>query len=119
MRLRRFAITALAVLLPTLSAAAEKPSVEQDEDVLFEEAIRDFGYVSGVAYQCLPETEQGAHDRAVLEAYSGIARLFGTDRAFFYAAAFGAGTSSTIDRSQCPGYIEDFNAAMKRGKPSH
>ena len=69
--------------------------------------------MSGAAYQCLSETERTAHDREVLKAYSGLVRLFGSDRAFFYAAAFGAGTSMSIDKTKCSGYIEDFKAAMK------
>lgn len=67
----------------------------------------------GRLYQCLPEPDRSAHDREVLRAYSGLVRLFGTtDRAFFYAAAFGAGTSMTVDKTKCGGYIEDFRAAM-------
>ncbi len=49
----------------------------------------------------------------MLKAYSGLVRLFGTDRAFFYAAAFGAGTSMSLDKTKCATYIEDFRAAMK------
>ena len=79
----------------------------------FEESIRNFGFVSGAAYQCLPEAERTAHDREVLRAYSGIVRLFGSDRAFFYAAAFGAGTSMSINKADCAGYVADFRAAMK------
>jgi hypothetical protein len=51
----------------------------------------------------------------VLKAYSGLVRLFGTDRAFFYAAAFGAGTSMAIDKAKCAAYIEDFRSALKAG----
>jgi hypothetical protein len=43
-------------------------------------------------------------------------RLFGSDRAFFYAAAFGAGTSMTIDKKECAGYVTDFRAAMKSSR---
>ena len=113
---------AIAALLP-LSAVAQtaKPapapasSPAEDEDLRFEESIRNFGFVSGAAYQCLPEADRTAHDREVLKAFSGLVRLFGSDRAFFYAAAFGAGTSMSVDKAKCPGYIEDFRAAMKFG----
>ena len=40
-------------------------------------------------------------------------RLFGTDRALFYAVAFGAGTNMAIDKAKCTAYLEDFRAAMK------
>ncbi|MBN8453495.1 hypothetical protein [Accumulibacter sp.] len=114
MRVRVLAF-AVAFLLPVLAAAQPKPDPAEDEDLKFEESIRNFGFVSGAAYQCLPETERSAHDREVLKAYSGLVRLFGTDRAFFYAAAFGAGTSMGIEKARCAAYIEDFRAAMRSG----
>lgn len=120
MRLPLLAIS-IAALLPLAAvaqtakpadAAAPALSLAEQEDLRFEEAIRNFGFVSGAAYQCLPEVDRTAHDREVLKAYSGLVRLFGSDRAFFYAAAFGAGTGMSIDKSKCAGYIEDFRAAM-------
>jgi hypothetical protein len=111
-------VLATAALLP-LVAIAQTPKAEQamsiaeQEDLRFEESIRNFGFVSGAAYQCLPEADRAAHDREVLTAFSGLVRLFGSDRAFFYAAAFGAGTSMSLDKAKCATYIEDFRAAMK------
>jgi hypothetical protein len=111
-------VLATATLLP-LAAIAQTPkpdqalSIAEQEDLRFEESIRNFGFVSGAAYQCLPEADRAAHDREVLTAFSGLVRLFGSDRAFFYAAAFGAGTSMSIDKAKCASYIEDFRAAMK------
>jgi len=96
----RFPLLVLAtVALLPLAAIAQTPKPEQalsiaeQEDLRFEESIRNFGFVSGAAHQCLPEADRTAHDREVLTAFSGLVRLFGSDRAFFYAAAFGAGTS--------------------------
>ncbi len=98
---------------PTVPAAASASSVAEQEDARFEEAIRNFGFLSGATYQCIPEADRTAHEREVLKAFSGLVRLFGSDRAFFYAAAFGAGTSMSIDRTKCASYVEDFKAAMK------
>ena len=114
MRIRLLVLT-VAALLPALAAAQPKPAPADDEDVRFEESIRNFGFVSGAAYQCLADADRGTHDREVLKAYSGLVRLFGSDRAFFYAAAFGAGTGMAIDKAKCPAYLEDFRAAMKAG----
>jgi hypothetical protein len=117
MRLPLLAIS-IAALLPVVAVAqttppVPAPSLVEQEELRFEEAIRNFGFVSGAAYQCLPEADRTAHDREVLKAFSGLVRLFGSDRAFFYAAAFGAGTSMSLDRTKCAGYLEDFRAAMK------
>lgn len=114
MRIRLFAL-AFSALLPVLAIAQSTPASAEDEDVKFEESIRNFGFVSGAAYQCLPDAGRTAHDREVMKAYSGLVRLFGTDRAFFYAAAFGAGTSMAIDKAKCTAYLEDFRAGMKSG----
>jgi hypothetical protein len=111
----RLLVVAVAALLPVLAVAQPKPAPDDDDDLKFEESIRSFGFVSGAAYQCLPEADRTAHDREVLKAYSGLVRLFGSDRAFFYAAAFGAGTGMSIDKAKCANYIEDFKAAMKSG----
>jgi hypothetical protein len=111
-------VIAAAALLP-LHAIAQTSKTEpalslaEQEDLRFEESIRNFGFVSGAAYQCLPEAQRTAHDREVLTAFSGLVRLFGSDRAFFYAAAFGASTSMSLDKAKCSSYIEDFRAAMK------
>ena len=114
-RVLAFAFTAL---LPMLAAAQPKPDPAEEEELRFEESIRNFGFLSGQAYQCLPEAERTAHDREVMKAFSGLVRLFGSDRAFFYAAAFGAGTGAGIDKAKCGKYIEDFRAAMKAGSRS-
>lgn len=124
MRLHALAVS-IAALLPVLatgqsagstggSAATVSPAELEDQQ--FEDAIRNFGFLSGAAYQCLPQGERLAHDREVLTAYSGLVRLFGSDRAFFYAAAFGVGTSTSLDRSKCSAYIDDFRAAMKSSR---
>ena len=124
MRLRLLAVSIAALMplaataqtaKPAAPAAPAAPSIIDQEEERFEEAIRSFGFLSGAAYQCLPEADRVAHDREVIRAFSGLVRLFGSDRAFFYAAAFGAGTSTSIDKAKCKSYIDDFRAGMKVG----
>jgi hypothetical protein len=98
MRVRLLAL-AVAAFFPVVVTAQPNTASAEDEDLKFEESIRSF--VSGAAWQCLPETERTAHDREVLRAYTGLVQLFGSDRAFFYAAAFGAGTGMSIDKAKC------------------
>ena len=112
MRVRLLAL-AVTALLPVVATAQSNAVSADDEDLKFEESIRSFGFVSGAAWQCLPEADRAAHDREVLRAYSGLVQLFGSDRAFFYAAALGAGTGMSIDKAKCGDYIADFRAAMK------
>jgi hypothetical protein len=102
MRVRFLALAlAVAALLPVVATAQSNAASAEDEDLKFEESIRSFGFVSGAAWQCLLEVDRTAHDREVLRAYTGLVQLFGSDRAFFYAAAFGAGTGMSIDKAKC------------------
>lgn len=112
---KRLLTLVVATLLPMLANAQQNSSPADEDDVSFEESIRNFGFVSGLAYQCQAEADRTAHDREVMKAYSGLVRLFGSDRAFFYAAAFGAGTSTSVDTSKCAEYIADFRSAMTAG----
>lgn len=86
------------------------------DDIAFEESIRSFGFISGAAYQCLERDKRLAHEREVLQAYDGLVRMFGSDRAFYYAAAFGAGSTDGLDRSKCASFLERHRAAMDAGK---
>lgn len=92
------------------------PSKADAADAAFEESIRDFGYVSGAAYQCLPEGKRISHEKEVIGAFDGLVRLFGSDRAFYYAAAFGAGSIERIDKSKCGDFLGKYQSATKSTK---
>jgi hypothetical protein len=62
--------------------------------------------VSGQAFQCHSKEEQIKLERTALNVATNILRLFGSDRAFFYAAAFGAGMTDEMDRKTCPAVIK-------------
>jgi hypothetical protein len=117
MRIPRICLLLAAMLPPAVLAQAPQPaaavSPAEQEDLQFEDAIRDFGFVSGAARQCLPEASRAAHDRESLKSFSGLVRLFGSDRAFYYAAAFGSGASVAPDPAKCPAHLADYKAAMK------
>lgn len=90
---------------PALARTSEAPAAEDEED-LFDERLREFGYWSGAALGCVAEARRTEFERRALETYSRIARLFGTDRAFFYAAAFGHGMAIEVDNSRCAELLE-------------
>lgn len=112
------------LLLPTLiivscwstHAIAEQPSLASkpvDEEEALDNAIEQFGYTSGMAFQCSSSNQAVAVEKDALKVFTGITRLFGSDRAFFYAAAYGTGATSSIDRTQCSQYIQKFQEAVK------
>lgn len=103
--------TALACVM--VASAAMTGPASADEDEAFDQAVKEFGYTAGAAWQCTPEQEQAKMERDVLTAFSGLSRLFGTDQAFFFAAAFGSGTRDEINKDSCDTFIKNFNDGMK------
>ncbi len=101
---------------PAGSTQAMKSSAD-DEEIL-DDKIREFGYWSGAAYGCVPAAKQPEIERKVLDTFNHISRLFGTDRAFFYAAAFGNGTTMKIEAQKCPEFLSKFEkaTALRGGK---
>jgi hypothetical protein len=100
-----------APVVPSATAAA-------DDEEVFDEKLREFGYWSGAAHGCVPEAKQAEVERKVLDTFHHIGRLFGTDRAFFYAAAFGRGTTTKVEAAKCPEFLEKFQkaTALRGGK---
>jgi hypothetical protein len=94
------------------AAAAAAPV---DEEEAFDDTLREFGYWSGAAHGCVPAEKQVEVEQKVLHTFTRIGQLFGTDRAFFYAAAFGRGTSVKVDAAKCPEFLEKFQKATVGG----
>jgi hypothetical protein len=110
--MRSFSIGLLAFVLAATPALAQDGG---DEDGAFDEALKNYGYAGGAAWQCAPETGKDAVIADAMRVYNGVARLFGTDRAFFFSAAFGAGTVDDIDTASCERFSADFAAGLERG----
>jgi hypothetical protein len=90
---------------PALERAAisqtQTPSEEADDEAL-DENFRRYGRAAGAAYQCAPDADKLRVVDDVRHAYTRIGQLFGTDRAFFFAAAFGNGSDQPFDKARCP-----------------
>jgi hypothetical protein len=104
----------LALLLILLMGLGTQSAIAQavDEEEQLDDAIAQFGYLSGSAFQCATDDQAKAVEMDAMKAFSGITRLFGSDRAFFYSAAYGAGATAEIDQSKCSEYIKQFQDAM-------
>lgn len=101
---------ALVALVCFGQAIADTPA---DEDAAFDEAVKEFGYLGGAAWQCSAGESQLAIEREVLRAFNGIAQLFGTDQAFYFAALFGAGATGQIEKEKCAAHLENCADGMK------
>lgn len=93
-------------------AAAQLPS-DADEERM-DTALRKFGYVSGQAFQCHGKEQQLNLEKTALNVGTNILRLFGSDRAFYFASAFGAGSSEQLDTKSCPDLIRQADEMVRK-----
>ena len=114
MTFRRIQMCSL-VLMAGLAAAAPPASAEEaDEDEQFTAALSDFGYAGGAAWQCAEGAQKNDIERNAMKAFNGLVRLFGSDEAFFFASAFGGGTTDAIDKANCASFAEHFKAGLTK-----
>jgi hypothetical protein len=100
-------------LVTAVGRAQQSTSSLQEEEQM-DMAMRKFGYVSGQALQCHSKKQQIALERTVLDIAKSVLRLYGSDRAFYYAAAFGAGSSEQISQKQCPALIKEVETTIRQ-----
>lgn len=69
--------------------------------------IRKLGFIAGQVTQCKTgEADKTKLEKTALDLANGIPRLFGSDRAFYFAATYGAGATEKIEQSKCPEAIQ-------------
>lgn len=107
-------LAALAVMASLSAAVLPALAEETDQDEQFSEAVSDFGYAAGAAWQCAEGAARTDIERQAMTAYNGLIRLFGSDEAFFFASAFGGGTTDSIDKSKCAEFADHFKAGLKQ-----
>lgn len=105
------AVITMTVLLVGPLRAQDDSSAEE----AFDEALKNFGYTAGLAWQCSDSDGRPGRLDRTMEIYQRLTQLFGTDRAFYFAAAFGAGSVDTFDLEQCERHIADFESGTESG----
>jgi len=113
MKSTRHCLLALTLALAASSAAAQD---EGAEEAAFDDALQDFGYAGGAAWQCAEDTDKGELVDSAMHVYNRLAQLFGTDQAFFFSAAFGAGTVDEIDTADCGRFASEFKEGLMQGE---
>jgi hypothetical protein len=112
-------IVGLALCLVTGAGMAQQPPPAQsaDEEEQMDDALRKMGYVSGQACQCQTQlADKTRVERQSLDIANGILRLFGSDRAFTYAAAFGAGINGDLGQKKCPEVLKEYESMLGKLK---
>lgn len=107
-------VTWSAAVLAGVIALAVPSFADETTDEQFSEALSDFGYAGGAAWQCAEGAAKSDIERNSMKAYNGIVRLFGSDEAFFFASAFGGGTTDSIDKSKCAEFADHFKVGMSQ-----
>ena len=93
--------------VPTLDDATEKllEAVEND----FDDSLKDLGELAGEVFVCLKDSKDDEqHKDRVKVVYQELNKLFGTDRAFIFAASFGYGAASENDAATCTELSDEF-----------
>ena len=110
--------TSLAALAFLSLFEAVAPAMAEDaaDDEMFTDAVKDFGYAGGAAWQCAEADARSDVERQAMVSYHGLVRLFGSDEAFFFSAAFGAGTSAAIDKTECEAFTRQFHEGLTKAE---
>jgi hypothetical protein len=106
--------SARSIVFALIMGAASAAAAQEVDDDQFDESLRRAGWVSGMALQCSDGPARAGIERDALDAAVEIGRLFGTDRAFYYAAAFGFGGADTLVRDDCEAFLGDHRSMMSR-----
>lgn len=104
--------TGLLVSSPVIAQDKAAPT-EAESDEAFDEALNQFGYAAGVTFQCGEGMEKAQALHRIQQVFNRLNQLFGTDRAFSFAAAFGAGSVDKIEPAKCDAYKRGFYDALK------
>ena len=105
---------AIGVALVAVQGVAMGQVPSDAEEERMDTVLRKFGYVSGQAFQCHSKEQQLKLEKTALNVGTNILRLFGSDRAFFFAAAFGAGASEQLDTKKCPDLIKQADEMVRK-----
>lgn len=104
------------LLTLALCCIAAPMAANENDESAFDDALRNFGLTAGIAWQCSAEDMRESVDVRTLEAYSGILRLFGSDRAFGFAASYGVGIAADIEDEDCAARIAAFEDGLASAK---
>jgi len=120
---RLLAAIGLCAFFPLINFSAraeEKPDAAEsemvDEDEQLDQALRKFGYVSGQACQLQEGEKRAEFERKALDVANRILRYFGSDQAFYFAAAFGAGLVADIEEADRARILEEHAKMLSQLK---
>ena len=114
--------TPIALLLAASSVAAvaaepaagPAPPAPVDAEAALDDSLKGFGFMTGLARGCVVPEQRAKLEKEAVDLAAVIARLFGTDRSFLYASAFGYGTSMKIDVKECAEVLKQYEQRVAK-----
>jgi hypothetical protein len=101
-----------AATAPPSTATAKAAAIDAEEAL--DDSLKRFGYLAGLARGCVVDAQRPKLEREALDLSAGIARLFGTDRAFLFSSSFGYGTAMETDVKDCPEVLKQYDQRVER-----
>ncbi len=98
---------------PTFAAEEKSTSIVDPEEQL-DDGLKGFGYLTGLALGCVEISQRSMLERESLDLNAEIARMFGTDRAYLFAAAFGYGSSVTLKLDECKTVLARYEMRVSK-----
>ena len=93
-------------------ASPQESAAQTDDDDKLDESVNKFGTAVGSAYQCTAEADRDKLVGEARQAYTRIGRLFGTDRAFYFAVHFGNAAQAPFDKAKCPELLKKLRESV-------
>ena len=104
------ALSAGLALSPAAISATASEGGDTEEQL--DQGLKGFGYLTGLALGCVASEQRTRLEREALDLNAEITRLFGTDRAFLFAASFGNGTGVELKTEDCKTVIDRYSARV-------
>jgi len=118
MRNLMLACLALAVGLP--AAAQQPPAPAAPQGPVTEESVErglvNLGLMAAHAFQCAPDAQKPEMQRMLLAFNAILVAQMGSNAAFRWATAYGAGTATPVDRSYCDRSLADWQRHVQANR---
>jgi hypothetical protein len=111
------ALAATLVACSPLAMAADPPAAPADAadpEAELDESLKRFGYLAGLARGCVVAEQRVDFEREALDLHGAIGRLFGTDRSFLFASAFGYGTTVSVETKDCEKVVRSYEERVAK-----
>jgi len=95
-------------------AAPEAAAQPQDAEEQLDNGLKGFGYLAGLALNCVAKEQRTTLEREAMDLNAEIARLMGIDRSFIFVAGFGYGTNVDVKADECKNVLTRYDSRVEK-----